>query len=88
MWKMISVVLIFIAAVVAYLYFLDRPRLDTYLNGTPLELPVAATEVYKWRDSKGQWNITSTKPPTNISFETMRYRSDENILPPAPPKEQ
>ncbi|MFT4583642.1 MAG: hypothetical protein ACI915_005345 [Gammaproteobacteria bacterium] len=87
MWRTFSIVVILIVAGAAVLYFFDRPRLETYLSGSPLELPVASTEVYKWRDAKGQWNITNTKPPANISFETMRYRSDENILPIAPTKE-
>ncbi len=39
------------------------------------------TVVYKWQDAAGQWQITDRPPATGIAYETLHYRSDQNLLP-------
>ena len=37
--------------------------------------------VYKWRNAKGEWQITDQLPPEGIEYERLEYREDENVLP-------
>ena len=39
------------------------------------------TTVYKWRDERGNWQITDHPPPAGISFETFKYQSNTNVVP-------
>ena len=87
MWRTLLVVLVLVIGVGAYLYAFERERLERVLDGSPLELPATTTEVYKWRDDQGSWHITDEPPPAGIRFETMSYRSDDNIMPLAPRQE-
>ena len=84
MWRALFIVLLLAAAGGAYMYMFDRERLERMLDGSPVELPATTTEVYKWRDTGGNWHITDEPPEGNISFEVMSYRSDDNIMPLAP----
>ena len=84
MWRALLFVSLLLAGIGAYMYVFERARLDRILDGTPLELPVTVTEVYKWRDQQGRWHITDQPPPTGVHFETMKYRSDDNIMPLVP----
>ncbi|MGB2683293.1 MAG: hypothetical protein WBE39_18520 [Candidatus Competibacter sp.] len=44
-------------------------------------LPDYTGPLYRWRDDQGREQITD-KPPRNRPYETMRYRSNANVLPP------
>jgi hypothetical protein len=37
--------------------------------------------VYKWRNARGEWQITDQLPPEGIEYERLDYREDENVLP-------
>ena len=37
--------------------------------------------VYKWRNAKGEWQITDQLPPEGIEYERLEYREDENVIP-------
>ena len=39
------------------------------------------TTVYKWRNKAGRWQITDHPPPAGISYETLEYQSDTNLMP-------
>jgi len=84
MWRVLLFVFLLVAAGAGYLYVFDRERLERMVDGTPIELPATHTEVYKWRDATGHWHITDEPPEQGIQFETMTYRSDDNIMPLAP----
>jgi hypothetical protein len=75
---------VLLGAAGAYCYVFERDALANFLDGTPLELPATTTEVYKWRDAKGVWHISDQRPVEDVKSETLRYRSDDNILPMAP----
>ena len=84
MWRVLLGIVLIVAAVGAYFYVFERERLARALEGTPIELPATTTEVYKWRDERGRWHITDDPPEENIPYETMKYRSDDNVLPLSP----
>ena len=46
--------------------------------------PVSTSRIYKWRNDKGEWQLSDTLPPAGIAYETLEHRSDENILPRPP----
>ena len=85
MWRVLLTIVVIGAAGGAYLYVFERERLARALDGSPIELPATTTEVYKWRDDRGHWHITDEPPEADIPFEVMKYRSDDNVLPLAPP---
>jgi hypothetical protein len=59
-----------------------RNRLGTSTAG--LVTPVATSRIYKWRNAKGEWQLTDKLPPEGFVFETLEHRSDENVLPRPP----
>lgn len=71
----------------AYLYYFDRDLGHKLLNKTPLDLPVKVTTAYKWKDAEGSWQITDRPPPGGIPYETLKVRSDTNVLPAIRPQE-
>ena len=57
--------------------------------GLKTRLPSAAPSLksdrlYKWRNTRGEWQVTDTQPPPGIEFETLIYREDLNVLPVPP----
>ncbi len=40
--------------------------------------------LYKWRNEKGEWQITDTPPANGIKYEQLNYRDDVNVLPVPP----
>jgi hypothetical protein len=65
----------------AYLWIFDRDRANRWLEKAPALTGPSVTTAYKWRDANGSWQITDQPPPGNIPYETVRVRSDVNILP-------
>ena len=67
----------------AYLYFSPdvwRP----WVKDTPLEPAPTKTQVYKWQDASGQWQITDRPPTGEIPYQNLEYTSDANIVPSIP----
>jgi len=40
--------------------------------------------LYKWRNARGEWQITDTLPPAGTRYETLDFREDLNVLPVPP----
>lgn len=59
-----------------------RSRLLTSISNSVT--PVSTSRVYKWRNEKGEWQLTDTLPPEGVAFEILEHRSDENVLPRPP----
>lgn len=78
--------LLILAAVltgIALYVYLD-PRLGRQLENTVREtLPgqSPSTQVYKWQNAAGQWQITDTPPPAGTPHETLDYDHDANLMP-------
>lgn len=45
---------------------------------------VTITTFYKWQDAVGEWHFTTTPPKDGINYQVLKFRSDENVLPPVP----
>lgn len=46
----------------------------------PVAAPASDPVLYKWRDDKGQWNITD-QPPADRPYEAVKVDPNTNVLP-------
>jgi hypothetical protein len=83
------IVLVLIAALVAYLKPEYKTRLQdlSFAVGLSDIVPKKTTRLFKWRDVRGNWQITDRLPPAGVDYEMLEYREDVNVLP-RPPKLQ
>lgn len=81
--KFSIILLIALSGAGAYLY-LNPDVWQTWLKDTPLEPAPTKTQVYKWQDANGQWQITDRPPTGKIPYEHLEYTSDANIVPSIP----
>jgi len=68
----------------AILYLNPEYRNWLATSTSSMVTPVSTSRIYKWRNDKGEWQLTDTLPPAGIAYETLEHRSDENILPRPP----
>lgn len=81
--KAVLVVLVIVAIAGAYLYM--NPEIwKKWVKGTPLEPPPTVTQMYKWQDASGQWQVSDRPPDAGIQYEVLQYRSNENVVPSLP----
>lgn len=80
-WALVLLIVVLLAAGVAYLWYFDRERANRWLEKAPAITGPSVTTAYKWRDSNGSWQITDRPPPGDIPYQTIQVRSDVNILP-------
>lgn len=81
--KAILVVFVIVAIAGAYLYF--NPEIwKKWVKGTPLEPAPTVTQMYKWQDANGQWQVSDRPPDAGIQYEVLQYRSNENVVPSLP----
>ena len=81
--KFIIVLLMALSASGGYLY-LNPDVWKPWVKGTPLEPAPTKTQLYKWQDDDGQWQITDRPPTGDRSYENLEYSSDTNIVPSIP----
>lgn len=73
--------------VIAGLYLVQNPDFKIWFKSQAEDISSDAgltkktAVVYKWRNSKGEWQITDQLPPEGIEYEKLEYREDENVLP-------
>jgi hypothetical protein len=82
MKKYLVILAAILTAVAWYIY--DDPELNYKVRREVKQLIPAqetTTTVYKWRDEKGNWQITDQPPPAGIHFETLEYQSNTNVMP-------
>ncbi len=82
--KLIILLLVALSGVCGYLYFSPNswPEVwQAWVKGTPLESAPSKTQLYKWQDENGQWQITDRPPEGGTLYENLEYRSDTNIVP-------
>ena len=82
MKKALFILAAILAAVAWYIY--QDPQLSRKIETEVKQvLPTQSktTSVYKWQDKAGQWQITDQPPPAGISYETLKYQSDANVMP-------
>ena len=82
MKKYLIILAAILTAVIWYIY--HDPELSYKVKKEVKQLipqQEKTTTVYKWRDAKGNWQITDHPPPTGIHFETLEYQSNTNVMP-------
>jgi hypothetical protein len=67
-----------------YLYLNPEYRSRFLTSTTSIVTPVSTSRVYKWRNDRGEWQLTDRLPPDGIAYEVLEHRSDENVLPRPP----
>lgn len=81
-WAMVlMLIVVLLGGAAVYLWYFDRERASLWLEKAPLVPGASVTTAYKWRDANGSWQITDQPPAGGIPYETIRVRSDVNILP-------
>ncbi len=82
--------LLFIIAILAgALYYLyQHPALKQKLFGSVQEVipELDSTTLYKWKDSKGQWQYTDKPPAKGVPYTTLKTRKNTNVLLPSTKK--
>mgnify|MGYP001821611930 FL=1 len=68
-------------AILAWLYFNPDYRKQFEELSSGAGLTEKTVTVYKWRNARGEWQITDQLPPEGIEYERLDYREDENVLP-------
>jgi len=81
--KLIILLLFALTGAGGYLY-LNPDVWQPWVKGTPLEPAPSKTQLYKWQDENGQWQITDRPPEGSTSYEILEYRRDTNIVPSIP----
>ena len=81
--KLLLLVLLVVIAGGAF-WYLKPNTAQRLLENSPLGSAGETTQLYKWRDSEGNWQITDAPPPPGIDYERKEYRADVNVLPVPP----
>lgn len=82
MKKLFPVLSIIAVLVIAFLY--AKPEyMDSIESFTDKALPDAVTHsrAYRWKDSKGQWQLSDKPPADGIDYEVVEYHKDTNVIP-------
>ena len=82
--RLVWILLVLLLAGGIFLYLNPEFRNQLASATSSIVSPVSTSRVYKWRNDKGEWQLTDTLPPEGIAYETLEHRSDENILPRPP----
>ena len=82
MWKLV-LALLALAVIAAAAYVHYYPEEAAHLvGGTPLEKHIGTSRpLYRWKDEKGQLQVTDYPPPPETPYEVKRYPLDANVLP-------
>ncbi|MDH5435636.1 MAG: DUF4124 domain-containing protein [Gammaproteobacteria bacterium] len=64
-------------------YLYQHPDLLTKAKELPQQtgLIESSTEVYKWQDTDGNWQISDKPPANGIPYEKLKYDHDANVMP-------
>ena len=70
-------------ALIGGIYLYQDPELREQIEDLSSEagLSKKTTSVYKWQNSRGEWQLTDQLPPEGVDYETLDYREDVNVLP-------
>ena len=78
-------VILFIVAVLlaisVYLYYNPGYQEQIKRLSSDVGITKKTARVYKWRNAKGEWQITDQLPPEGIEYERLEYHEDETVLP-------
>jgi len=78
-------ILVIIAASIGGLAYWDNDFRQWIMQQTG-QAPIKST-VYKWRDDKGNWQISNTPPVKGTPYTEQEYLNNTNIMPSLPEQE-
>ena len=75
--------LLIICLIGAGYYLYQHPELLSRARELPQQTGLIqnSTEVYKWQDANGNWQITDEPPADGIPYEKLKYDHDTNVMP-------
>lgn len=77
--------LLLVLLLAAGIYIYLDPGLKSRLLSRTSDLGQSSTvQAYKWRNARGEWQISDTLPPEGVEYELLEHHSDENVLPVPP----
>jgi hypothetical protein len=65
-------------------YLYNTPEYRVWLERKSDQmLPDAVThhKMYRWRDAKGQWQLSDKPPADGTKYEIVEYHKDTNVIP-------
>ena len=86
--RWLVIILVLLGLIGLYLYFFPESggRLLQKLQNP--DITIKTDRVYKWRNERGEWQLTDTPPPPGIDYELTDYRDNVNVLPVPPGADQ
>ncbi|MGB7931943.1 MAG: DUF4124 domain-containing protein [Gammaproteobacteria bacterium] len=87
---LLLIVLLLVAGLVLYLRPEYRDRIQDLSSDIGLSRITSkkTAHLFKWRDARGNWQITDQLPPKGVDYEKLEYREDVNVLPRPPGLQQ
>jgi Domain of unknown function (DUF4124) len=87
---LLLLILVLVAGFIAYLNPEYKSRIQDLSSAVGLSAlaPKKTARLFKWRDARGNWQITDQLPPEGIDYEMLEYREDVNVLPRPPGLQQ
>ena len=82
--RLFWLLLIVVLAAAVYLYFNPEAGRQLRDQRPEPEFTHKTDRLYKWRDGKGEWQVTDTPPANGTEYEQLNYRDDVNVLPVPP----
>jgi hypothetical protein len=79
-WLLVLIVLV--AGV--YLHFNPEHKSRLHELVPDMDISKETARLYKWRNARGEWQITDHLPPVGIEYERLDYHKDQNVLPVPP----
>lgn len=77
-------------AALAWWYFWPQTLPAGWREALPVveSSPAHNPSLYKWKDARGQWQVSDQPPPPGVAYEEVRVDPDTNVLPAGVPPEQ
>jgi len=88
--KIKLLILITLLATTGYYYLSQHPEVTKKLEGKVHQVLPELNQgtLYKWQNSKGEWQVTDVPPPQGTSFTTIKTQDQVNVMPGMPAKDK
>jgi len=76
--------IIVVLLIVAGIYVYQTPAYRAWFERQSDEIlpdTVTHNKVYRWKDQKGQWQLSDSPPAKGIDYEEVEYHKDTNVIP-------
>ena len=82
--RVLVMVLVLVGLLGLYLYFFPESGGRLLQNLQTTDFTIKTDRIYKWRNERGEWQLTDEPPPPGIEYELTDYRDNVNVLPVPP----